>query len=168
MQESNWLPIPGYEGLYEISDQGDIKSLHRSGRRTALLMHPDVQKSGHGRIALVKDGIETRYLVHRLVALTFLGPSDLPVVRHLDDDPRNNAVGNLAWGTYAENTQDSIRNGTHRNIRKTCCKRGHEFTESNTFIRMNGRRECRTCTRALAVINRRKRESRGREIIRTA
>ena len=115
-----WAPIPGFESSYEISTFGRVRSLTRvvPSRRWG---HKKVQGrdmvlaeccDGYRGVNLCAEGVAYKRLVHRLVALTFLGKSDLPVVRHLDGDKTNNRVTNLAWGTDKENTGDRWTHGT--------------------------------------------------------
>ena len=86
--------------------------------------------------------------VHRLVALAFHGePEPGQLVRHLDGDQTNNVPSNLAWGTMAENQLDSVRHGTHRWASVTECPKGHAYSDENTYVDPNGRRNCRTCRR---------------------
>lgn len=133
-------PIPGYEGLYSATAFGQIIS-HRAGRP----LKPYLTPGGYPMVALYGGGTEKRICVHRLVALTFHGEPEGRVVRHLDGNRLNNHARNLRYGTPAENAADSILHGTNSNLRKTACKRGHEFDEQNTAIRSNGSRTCRRC-----------------------
>lgn len=69
--------------------------------------------TGHLKIVMWHHGAQTRVFIHRMVAEMFIpNPDNLPVVRHLDGNPTNNVVWNLAWGTYRDNWEDSIRHGT--------------------------------------------------------
>lgn len=88
--------------------------------------------------------------MHRLVARAFLGPTDLPLVRHLNDDPSDNRLANLAYGTSSDNALDSVRNGTHAWATKTHCPKGHPYDEANTILKAGGRRNCRECHREQA------------------
>lgn len=89
--------------------------------------------------------------VHVAVCETFHGPRPSPkhVVRHLNGNPLDNRSVNLAWGTTAENSADTVRHGAHRNQNtdKTHCTRGHPLDGDNLMI-CDGRRRCRTCSRA--------------------
>ena len=109
-----WLPIPGYEGFYEVSDRGQVRSLARRGRKTARIMALYVGKGNRAYPSLMlrRDGGKKTWAVHRLMAMAFLGPSDAPVVRHLDGCSTNNVIANLAWGTYQDNSNDARRHGT--------------------------------------------------------
>jgi hypothetical protein len=70
---------------------------------------------GYNRVRFYKEGKPTTKRVHRLVAQAFLpNPDNLPIVMHLDDNPSNNHVSNLRWGTHLDNMQDKMRKGRHR------------------------------------------------------
>lgn len=163
----NWLPVDDYEGSYEISDLGRVRSLPRttaSGRQVrGCILKPQVHKvSGHVEVSLyglVENG--RSYWIHQLVARAFIGPCPPgQEVRHLDGNPANNrwapgdedearaAGGNLFYGTRKENVADGIRHGTMLQVMssQTHCIHGHEFTPENTIVRENGRgRDCRAC-----------------------
>jgi NUMOD4 motif/HNH endonuclease len=145
----NWLPVPDYEGLYAVSDRGRIRSLHGKTRVAGYVLKPTVSRAGYLVVSLVKDTKQVQRKVHRLVLLAFKGPC-LPGLesRHLDGNPANNALTNLAWGTVGENAKDRVRHGTHGNSSKTHCPQGHEYTEKNTAYDGLGRRRCRACNRA--------------------
>lgn len=116
----NWREIQGYEGLYEVSDLGRVRSLDRyvPNRWKTTTFKPGRMmifdtSDRYLRVYLSKDGLRERYSVHILVIETFVGPRpDGHEARHLDGDNRHNALSNLAWGTKAENTQDRYRHGT--------------------------------------------------------
>lgn len=116
-----FLSVPGYEGLYEVSNLGNIKSL-RSGK----LLKQASDNVGYKLVCLTKDGKSKGYGVHRLVALAFLpNPENLPEVNHKDETHDNNCVENLEWctksynrnyGTYRERMSKSIKAlGTRNN-----------------------------------------------------
>lgn len=100
-----WADIAGYEGKYQISSAGRVRSLDYRHTGRAKLMTP--QDNGHGYLNIgLRDGTKRkdyRY-IHRLVAEAFIpNPSNLPTINHLDENKRNNIVANLAWCTMAEN-----------------------------------------------------------------
>jgi len=152
-----WKPIPGWEGLYEVSDLGSVRSLRRvvEGRRASIgrislpvkgrVLRASVSPKGYPRVWLCRDNLRTEMFIHRAVCIAFHGdPQPGQEVRHLDDVKTNNTPDNLAWGTRSENTFDKVRNGMHPMASKTHCKHGHEFDEQNT-LRINGGRKCRAC-----------------------
>lgn len=103
-----WKPIEGYEGIYEVSDQGRVRNVKRGGRLLSCV------KVAHGYIAvsLYKDGKQRMNLVHRLVALAFIpNPENKPQVNHLDGVKEHNTVGNLEWVLPHENIWHAIRTG---------------------------------------------------------
>lgn len=102
-----WLPIKGYEGLYEVSNTGKVRSLDRmvrnsSGNGTKLspgkiLKQSDVG-NGYLRVDLCKNGEIKHFAVHRLVASSFVkNPENLPMVNHKDENKENNSAENLEW-----------------------------------------------------------------------
>jgi hypothetical protein len=151
-----WLPVIGYEGYYEGSDLGRVRSLRRRtasgfrGGRT-LKARPN-PKSGHLQVHLSVANIRTTKYVHQLVAAAFIGKCPPGrEVRHLDGDTGNNTAGNLIYGTRSENNLDAVRHGTHSNSRKTHCKHGHKFTPENTVWLGGGRRRnCLSCKHRIA------------------
>lgn len=154
-----WKPVVGYEGYYEVSSIGRVKRVKAGqGTRAGYVLKPVHLKHGGYLAAGLRRPGHTRKLarIHRLVAEAFLGVSDLPLVRHLDGDPTNNRVENLAHGTSQENAFDRVRHGrasdVNGNSKKTSCKWGHPFTAENTKLRLNHQtkrmsRQCRQCER---------------------
>jgi hypothetical protein len=148
--EIEWMPIPGWEGHYEVSGDGQVRSLDRQDRLgrplRGRILRPVINKYGYPMLGLKRDTGRVLVTAHKVVMLAFKGPRpDGQVVRHLDGNPANNLVSNLVYGTQSENHLDSVRHGTHVCAAKTHCKRGHEFTPDNTYIKGNGSRECRRC-----------------------
>lgn len=113
MDESiSWAPIPGYPG-YEASTDGHIAHWHRSGRHLPYrrYLKPSALKSGHMLVTVTDDAGKThRRYVHRLVLMAFVGvPEPGMYACHYDDDPSNNHLSNLRWGTAADNGADHRR-----------------------------------------------------------
>ena len=155
-----WLPVVGYEGLYEVSDLGNVRSVDRlvsAGNRwgdvrqrryPGKMLTPCASTSGHLVVALHRQGERATPNVHRLVLAAFVGPCpDGMECCHWDDDPTNNRLANLRWDTPSANQIDAVRNGRNRQAAQTHCVHGHEFNEQNTHVRSNGRRQCRACGR---------------------
>ena len=149
-----WLPVVGYEGMYEVSDQGRVRSLDRVdaiGRRCRgrLRATPPAGRRGYPRVSLTVSGRNRYAYVHDLVAMAFIGPKpDGQVTRHRNDVATDNRVENLQYGTQAENLADARRNGGIGQA--TECKRGHEFTPENSKVLKSspGWRTCRACVGA--------------------
>lgn len=164
-----WRPIPGYEGIYDASDQGRIRSLDRIkvdklGRQfkvkgRVLRLTPD--KDGYPQCTLSKKNKQVLRKAHRLVLEAFVGPRpDGMVTRHLNDDRADPRLENLTYGTQAENCADALRQGKHRNQRKTQCPRDHEYTQENTRYRRGT--TWRICVKCIAI-DRRLREYKARK-----
>lgn len=107
-----WRPVVGYEGLYEVSDWGNVRSLDRMVRskggseRLALgkLLKQYLDKDGYKRVGLHSNDKQVIAGVHRLVAEAFIdNPDDLPVIDHRDGHRDNNMVDNLRWFTVSLN-----------------------------------------------------------------
>ena len=141
-----WLPVQGYEGLYEVSDLGRVRSL-----RKQVILKPGTsgtaKKTGYLMVMLCVGGKYKKRYVHHLVAESFIGPRpDSLIIRHLDGNHRNNAAANLTYGTYSENLHDSVAHGTNYWSGREACDNGHGFTPENSY--WNGKqRVCRTCRR---------------------
>ena len=103
--------IPGYEGLYRIDVTGRIWSI-ASGRFRRLQTNP---QTGYFVIVLSKKGVKKQFLVHRLVAATYLGPCPKgQEVRHKDGTRNNPRLDNLEYGTRSDNIADTDRHGRLR------------------------------------------------------
>ena len=111
VREIKWKDIPGYEGKYQVSNTGEVKSLNYRGSGKTKLLRQSTDKNGYKRVGLFKNGKEKKYRVHRLVAIVFLpNPNDLSQVNHKDENPSNNNVNNLEWCTIAYNNTYGTRN----------------------------------------------------------
>lgn len=114
-----WRPIPGYDGLYEVSDNGKVRSWRvqgskvRKAERPRFLRQRPRSGSGYPVVDLWYHGNGRQEYVHRLVLEAFRGPPpEGAVTRHLNGDRADNRLSNLKWGTERENEQDKIRHGT--------------------------------------------------------
>lgn len=139
-----WLPVVGFEDRYEVSDDGRVR-----GHRGELSIQTD--DVGRQWVALWHEGRMSSHRVHRLMAFAFLGhpePGQTDVC-HNDGNPARNVLANLRWDTHAANMLDIRRHGTARNQNSgaTHCKRGHGFTEANTYVSSSGTRTCKECRR---------------------
>lgn len=127
-----WKPVVGYEGFYEVSNLGRVRSTATrhprwpSGRTMSPNRHPD----GHLLVGLTRPGRKLRKeKVHRLVLEAFVGPCPQGMQAcHNDGNPQNNCVENLRWDTPSRNQQDRRRHGTatlgetHRDAKLTALK----------------------------------------------
>jgi hypothetical protein len=171
MSAERWLPVVGYEGRYEVSDQGRVKSVARPdarGRRRAeKYLSPRVGARGHLSVALYAEGARDDRQIHTLVLTAFVGPCPRGMEGcHWNDTPADNRLENLRWDTRSANVADSIRNGTHAMTNRTSCPRGHAYTPVNTYRYPGGARACRECRRAYREERREERRAKGREYMR--
>lgn len=109
-----WQNIKGYEGKYQISNKGRIKSLIFSNRQ-AKFMREKILKpqfnSNYYQVSLTKDGITKQFTIHRLMAQTFIpNPYNYPCVNHKDGNKKNNSIDNLEWCNFSYNTRHSYDN----------------------------------------------------------
>lgn len=163
-QIEEWRAIAGFEGYYEVSNLGNVRSLTRVLRPSYRPMtlegkplKPRPMRSGHLQVNLRRNNTSRNHLVHRLVAIAFLGqPLPGQEVRHLNGEPTDNRLQNLAWGTRSENMYDRRAHGVDHEVNKTHCPRGHLLIEPNNraIERRNGNRSCLACSRAGAYMRR--------------
>ena len=107
----NWKAIAGYEGLYEVSDLGRVKSLGNNKTRKDKILKPVNNNHGYLRVCLCKDCHTKRLLVHRLVADAFVpNPQGLETVNHKDEVKNNNTASNLEWMSKKDNLNYGTRN----------------------------------------------------------
>ena len=118
--EEIWKDIPGYEGYYQVSNQGNFRSLPRiiAYKKYGTRLYPgksllkDRAYDGYDRIVLSKEGKKTLFPAHRLVALTFIpNPENKPFINHINGCKHDNRVENLEWCTASENMRHADRTG---------------------------------------------------------
>lgn len=112
--DGNWKDVIGFEGLYQVSDDGRVRSLPRlkicgfNGKQImqrGRILKPGHTNDGYAFVNLVKDGKSKPYYIHRLVAQAFLSnPNNYPVINHKDENPSNNYYKNLEWCTQQYNS----------------------------------------------------------------
>ena len=108
LNQAIWKPIPQYEGLYEISSNGQVRN-SRTGRILAQRLGGTAK---YRFVSLWKGNKEKHMLVHRLVAMVFVpNPEGKPQVNHKDRNKENNTVANLEWVTVSENHKHAFANG---------------------------------------------------------
>lgn len=105
-----WKDVIGYEGLYQVSDLGNVKSLNYKGKGYEQNLVTMVRKrDGYIEVGLCKDGKNQKKKVHRLVAEAFLpNPNGFPQVNHKDENKANNSADNLEWCTNQYNINYSV------------------------------------------------------------
>jgi hypothetical protein len=120
-----WKELKRYEGIYEINEAGDVRSVDRfaaAGKHDKRIYKGKLKKAvkgnqfGHIKHQLWKDNKLEQAYVHRLVAENYIpNPNNLRCVMHMDDDPTNNHVSNLQWGTQKMNLQQMAVKGRWSN-----------------------------------------------------
>lgn len=141
MKKEIWKPVVGYEGLYEVSNWGRVKSFdtYRKGSNGSIriykgrILKQGTTKYGYKYVVLCKNGKLKNCYVHRLVAQAFLdNPNNLPCVNHKDECKSNNNVVNLEFCTYEYNCNFGTRN--ERRI-KTISKPIVQYDLEGNFIK---------------------------------
>lgn len=124
-----WAAIPGYEGLYEVSSCGRIMSIKNGSNKITV---GSEGQDGYFRISLFKNNEQKKYLVHRLVALTFIpNPYGYLEINHIDGIKSNNTVENLEWCTRSHNVKEAFRLGLKVN------KKGSESLLAKQFYQFD-------------------------------
>lgn len=156
MTEERWLPVVGWEGLYEVSDMGRVRSLDRtvptSGgryrRAPGCILKPQ-KRSGYQVVMLRRIPDRKTYYIHDLVLSAFVGPKpERQCVRHGVKGRLVNELTNLCYGTRSENNYDcSRRDRTHPQSHKTTCPRNHPYDGKATRPNGSTYRYCKRCDR---------------------
>ena len=166
MSQEQWRPVVGYEGSYEVSDQGLVRSIARTihypkgGLRELPTRVLSQRMRGRARslypvVELARNNRKHSFKIHVLVLEAFVGPRPNNCVAcHANDDPKDNRLENLRWDTCSANTHDSIINGSHYQAGKTVCRQGHEYSGGNLYFRPDGGRGCRACRRQASMKHR--------------
>ncbi len=107
VKNEEWRTVAGYEGLYEVSNMGNVRST-RSGK----LLKPSLNNSGYSVIHFYDHQNFKAFTIHRLVAMAFIpNPCGKRTVNHIDGDKTNNRADNLEWATYSENHKHAYKTG---------------------------------------------------------
>lgn len=165
MSAERWLPVVGWEGIYEVSDLGSVKRIRfgKGVRNFGQPMKWHHDRHGYPCVNLCDRGRNRFVKVHRLVGDAFLGPIPEGMeTRHLNGDPGDPRLVNLAYGTHAENMRDMVEHGRSR-LALTHCPKGHPYDEANTYIDHRGARNCRICRAAWESAGERRRKAERRE-----
>ena len=156
-----WRPLADWP--YDVSSVGRVRTqarilTRRNGspyRVRSAMLRPAISDQGYPHVKLCRPGRQLDAKVHLLVAEAFHGPRPHRSAhcRHLDGDPANNRVENLAWGTATENSLDTVRHGMNLNAVKSHCPRGHVLADPNLTQASKSaqHRACLACSRARAA-----------------
>lgn len=148
MQEEIWKDIKGYEGSYQVSNLGRVKSISRVIKTknnyrhiTGRILKFNKNKWGYTLVYIISKN----YAVHRLVASAFIpNPNNLPQVNHIDGDKDNNCVNNLEWCTASFNLKEAYRLGLKKPTRPNLGKSGklnaisktvYQFDKNGNFVK---------------------------------
>lgn len=115
MNEEVWVAVPGYEGNYEVSSFGRVKSLAKNipsirpegvriRKTREIILKPSVMPMGYCSVILYRDKNPKKFLIHRMVLLAFVGESNMEV-NHINGDKGDNSIGNLEYCSHSENMQ---------------------------------------------------------------
>ena len=111
---NNWYPVKGWEGLYEINKNGEVRNAKNKNTIVG-----DINNCGYYRVSLYNQGQSKRYFRHRLVAEQFLDkPEGKDFVNHIDGDKSNNSLENLEWVSQSENEKHAFENGLKQKTNK--------------------------------------------------
>jgi len=123
MTKEVWKDISGFEGYYQISDSGRVKSLDRTVRQRnginlikGRFLKPSINKGGYEYLSLCKEGSQKTYVIHRLVGVEFVSnPQNKPQINHINGIKTDNRAENLEWVTNQENQQHASKIGLRDN-----------------------------------------------------
>lgn len=141
-----WKKVEDFEGFYEVSNFGNVRSLNYHNWGIVKNLIPVVDRYGYERVCLTKNGKQFNRLVHRLVATAFIeNPNDLPQINHLNEIKTDNRVVNLEWCSAKENMNHGTRNQRMSQSKKNKnCKaivqmdmNGNEIRKWVSFMEVN-------------------------------
>lgn len=151
MNNEVWYDIPGFEGYYQFSTLDRVKSLERyakgkNGSHRIIkekIRKPQFSK-GYWQVNLSKNNIDTTFGIHHIKAMVFIpNPNNYTEVLHIDDNPSNNALSNLKWGTHKQNIREAWKNGlcelTRTKSKQRCGEKcaAHKLTKEQVIAIRN-------------------------------
>jgi hypothetical protein len=155
-----WLPVVGYEGYYEVSDLGRVRSFDRLiiDKRGYRRFHPGrILRAGLNTVGYAQVNLclpnqpQSIRLVHHLVLDAFIGPRPVKMERcHNNGISSDNRLVNLRYDTSSENGRDIVKHGKHNCSKRTHCPANHLLVMPNLveWHRLRGHRQCLSCHRA--------------------
>jgi hypothetical protein len=128
-----WRPVKGYEGIYEVSQAGEIRNVKKRN-----ILTQKVGKIGYPIVQLSRNNKQTTKSVHRILAHAFLpNPFNLPTVNHIDGNKQNNSLSNLEWASYSKNNKHAYETGLkngHTGRIRIAAKPIEVYNENGDFI----------------------------------
>lgn len=116
MQEI-WKDVVGYEGLYKVSNLGNVISLNYRKTNKPKKLSYNVNHKGYLDVHLTKNRTSKHKIIHRLVALAFIpNPNNLPQINHIDGNKQNNNVNNLEWCDNSQNQKHAYKLGLKKKL----------------------------------------------------
>lgn len=133
-----WRYVVGYEGLYQVSDQGRVKSLVRKGRKRERILKPGIGRGGYLLVVLSAGGKQKTLNVHRLVCEAFHeNPDGKTQVNHINENKTDNRACNLEWSTAKENCNHGTRNERMaKGIAKALSKPVGQYTRDGELVKI--------------------------------
>jgi hypothetical protein len=164
MSTETWKPIPEWEGVYEASSLGRIRSIGRTVQRgghdmrvAEKILKLNEHQSGYVRVVLSHAGRRLDDQLHSIIARTFHGPRPEGLeVRHVSGIQSDNSAANLKYGTSSENALDTVAHGNNVQRNRTHCPFGHALAAPNLVAAESkrGHRKCRACNSARSKVHR--------------
>lgn len=174
--EEIWKDIKEYEGLYQVSNKGNIRSLDRivshNNRKGNRILKGRVlscwyDKYNYARITLSKNGKVCKYLVHYIVASTFIpNPENKPYIDHIDTNPSNNSIENLRWVTQKENINNKLTIEKMSGVNNHSSKPVLQFSKEGELLKkwnciMDIERELNICNSSISGVCKGKHKTAG-------
>lgn len=142
-KEEIWKDIEGYEGLYQISNLGNVKSLNYGRTKKEKILKAQLTVDKYYKVVLCKNRNKKQLYIHRLVAKSFLeNPNKFPLINHKDENPMNNRVENLEWCDNKYN--NNYGTCKERNSKKHSKKVNQYDLQGNLIKTWNGLKEAET------------------------
>jgi len=145
--KEEWKDIEGYEGLYQVSNLGNVKSLKRvivkkNGVSLPIeekILKPSIASHGYRVVVLANKGQLKQMLIHRLVAKAFVdNPNNYKEINHKDGNKLNNNISNLEWCTYTENLVHAYKTNLRKTKKYICVETGKEYSSTIEIERLTG------------------------------